>query len=76
MKMGHLSGVALDVFEIEPYNGPLKNIERCILTSHMGSMSYDCRSKMEIEATSEAIRFLSNKRLINLSQSLSTNYKK
>ena len=44
MQTGHLSGVAIDVFEDEPYDGPLKEIERCLLTSHMGSMSIDCRS--------------------------------
>lgn len=63
MKSGHLSGAAVDVFEHEPYNGPLKEIERCLLTSHMGSMSIDCRTKMEIEATEEVIRFLEGKLL-------------
>ena len=29
----------------------------------MGSMSVDCRSRMEIEATEEVIRFLSGKSL-------------
>lgn len=55
---GHLAGAGVDVFEQEPYDGELKNIERCLLTSHMGSMSVDCRSRMEIEATEEAVRFL------------------
>ena len=59
MKLGHLSGAAIDVFENEPYSGPLKEIERCLLTSHMGSMTTDCRAKMEIEATEEIIRFFS-----------------
>jgi len=58
MKTGHLSGVAIDVFEQEPYEGKLKEIERCLLTAHMGSMSIDCRTRMEIEATEEAVRFL------------------
>jgi D-3-phosphoglycerate dehydrogenase len=58
MQSGHLGGAAVDVFDMEPYNGELKNIKRCILTAHMGSMSVDCRTKMEIEATEEAIRFL------------------
>ena len=58
MQTGHLSGVAIDVFEDEPYDGPLKEIERCLLTSHMGSMSIDCRSRMEIEATEEAVRMI------------------
>jgi D-3-phosphoglycerate dehydrogenase len=58
MESGHLSGTAIDVFENEPYDGPLRGIERCLLTAHMGSMSVDCRSRMEIEATAEAVRFV------------------
>lgn len=58
MQKGYLSGAAIDVFEVEPYAGKLREIERCLLTAHMGSMSIDCRSKMELEATEEAIRFL------------------
>ena len=54
MREGHLSGAAIDVFENEPYSGPLGEIERCILTAHMGSMSVDCRTRMEIEAMEEA----------------------
>jgi D-3-phosphoglycerate dehydrogenase len=53
-----LSGAAVDVFEQEPYTGALAQLERCLLTSHMGSMSVDCRTRMEIEATEEAVRFL------------------
>ena len=58
MKNNHLSGAAIDVFEQEPYNGKLTKIERCHLTAHMGSMSVDCRTRMEIEATQEAVRFI------------------
>ncbi len=57
MQAGHLSGASIDVFEQEPYNGKLNEIERCLLTAHMGSMSIDCRTRMEIEATEEAVRF-------------------
>ena len=63
MHSGHLSGAAIDVFEKEPYDGPLNNLERCLLTAHMGSMSVDCRTRMEIESTKEAIRFLAGKEL-------------
>ncbi len=63
MKTGHLSAAAIDVFVDEPYNGKLKEIDRCILTAHMGSMSVDCRTKMEIEATKEAIRFIKGEEL-------------
>jgi len=65
MVEGHLSGVAIDVFEHEPYTGKLAEIERCLLTAHMGSMSIDCRTQMEIEATEEAVRFLAGKPLEN-----------
>lgn len=59
----HLSAAAVDVFEKEPYDGELRDIERCLLTSHMGSMSLDCRTRMEVEATEEVLRFLSGGRL-------------
>lgn len=63
MTAGHLAGAAIDVFEQEPYSGGLARIERCLLTAHMGSMSADCRARMEIEATEEAVRFLAGKPL-------------
>jgi D-3-phosphoglycerate dehydrogenase / 2-oxoglutarate reductase len=59
MQSGHLASTAIDVFVKEPYDGPLKKIERCLLTAHMGSMSVDCRNRMEAESTEEAVRFLS-----------------
>jgi D-3-phosphoglycerate dehydrogenase len=65
MNSGHLSGAAIDVFEKEPYDGPLKEIERCLLTAHMGSMSLDCRARMEIESTEEVVRFLTSETLEN-----------
>lgn len=63
LQSGHLSGAAIDVFNQEPYSGPLARVERCLLTAHMGSMSIDCRTRMEIEATEEAIRFLNGQSL-------------
>ena len=63
MQAGHLSGAAIDVFGFEPYIGKLRDIQRCILTAHMGSMSIDCRTRMEIEATEEVVRFLTGKKL-------------
>lgn len=62
---GHLSGAAVDVFEQEPYSGPLCEIENCLLTAHMGSMSVDCRNRMEIEATEEAVRFVKGEPLLS-----------
>lgn len=64
LERGHLAGAAIDVFENEPYKGPLMQVEKCILTSHMGSMSIDCRTRMEVDATEEAIRFINGKVLL------------
>jgi D-3-phosphoglycerate dehydrogenase len=63
LRSGHLGGAAIDVFEHEPYSGELTRIESCLLTSHMGSMSVDCRARLEIEATEEAVRFLGGQAL-------------
>lgn len=53
----HLSGAALDVFEREPYTGELTRRKDVLLTSHMGSMSVDCRHQMEIEACQSVVAF-------------------
>jgi D-3-phosphoglycerate dehydrogenase len=58
LRAGRIAGAAIDVFEREPYAGELGILENCLLTSHMGSMSQDCRARMEIEATQDAVRFL------------------
>lgn len=66
LNAGHLSGAAIDVFDQEPYIGDLSKIDRCLLTSHMGSMSIDCRTRMEIEATEEVVRFMNNQKLLGV----------
>ena len=53
-----ISGAAIDVFEEEPYSGNLCTLDNCLITSHMGSMTEDCRSRMEIEATEEVRRYI------------------
>jgi len=58
MSSGHLNGVAIDVFKDEPYVGKLIELDNCLLTPHMGSMSEACRIKMELEAAEEAVRFI------------------
>ncbi|MBL0348761.1 MAG: hypothetical protein IPP68_00055 [Elusimicrobia bacterium] len=57
LRSGALSGAAVDVFDREPYSGVLATLPRCVLTSHMGSMSQDCRVRMEREAVDEVLRF-------------------
>lgn len=45
-----LSGVGLDVFEQEPYTGPLLGREDVVLTPHIGSAAVEVRTAMESEA--------------------------
>ena len=60
-----LKGVAIDTFEEEPYNGKLTELNQILFTQHMGSCSFDCRAKMEIQATEEVIRFFKGQPLHN-----------
>lgn len=57
MKGGRLAAAAIDVFEQEPYVGPLRGLDNVILTAHLGSCSVDCRARMETEAVRDALRF-------------------
>ena len=50
LKEGYLSGAALDVFEKEPYDGPLSELDNIILTPHIGSYAKEARIKMEADA--------------------------
>lgn len=62
---GHLKGAALDVFEQEPYQGPLLKCDNITLTSHIGSLAKESRHRMEIEAAENLLRGLSNIGLMN-----------
>lgn len=49
LKSGHLGGAAIDVFEREPYDGPLRELDNVILTPHIGSYAKESRIQMEID---------------------------
>lgn len=57
LREGRIAGAAIDVFGEEPYHGDLTALDNCLLTCHMGSMSEDCRARMELEAAQEAVAF-------------------
>jgi D-3-phosphoglycerate dehydrogenase len=54
----HLGGAALDVFETEPYEGPLTTMDNVVLTAHMGASARESRFKMELGAAEDCVRVL------------------
>ncbi|MBD3230898.1 MAG: hypothetical protein GF329_22155 [Candidatus Lokiarchaeota archaeon] len=54
----HLGGAALDVFNKEPYNGPLTKFENIILTAHIGSSAHQSRYLMELGAATDCLNVL------------------
>jgi len=51
-------GAGLDVYNQEPYRGPLTELDNVILTPHIGSYAKELRIQMEIEAAKNLIRGL------------------
>lgn len=50
LEKDHLGGAAVDVFEKEPYDGPLMKLDNVILTPHIGSYAKEARMEMEMQA--------------------------
>ena len=50
-----IAGAAIDVFEVEPYNGKLKEFNNVILTPHIGSYTKETRAQMELETVQNLI---------------------
>tara|TARA_B100001142_G_C14282459_1_gene635492 strand:+ start:357 stop:1277 length:921 start_codon:yes stop_codon:yes gene_type:complete len=50
-----IGGAALDVFENEPYEGPLSTLDNCLLTPHSAPMTTTSRENMEYTAVKQAI---------------------
>jgi D-3-phosphoglycerate dehydrogenase len=64
LKIKHLGGACIDVFECEPYIGKFQELSNVILTPHMGSYAKESRINMEIEAMATLISELETKQLI------------
>ena len=58
LKQGHLGGAALDVFEREPYEGPLCKMDNVILTAHIAASARQSRFLMELGAAQDCLRVL------------------
>ena len=60
LKKGIIAGAAIDVFQSEPYSGPLCELDNIVLTAHSGSCSTEARYLMEFGAAQEIICFLND----------------
>ena len=61
LKEKSIMGAGLDVFNNEPYLGPLSKLNNVILTPHIGSYAKELRIQMEIESAENLIRGLNEK---------------
>jgi len=66
VKNKHLGGVALDVFEEEPYRGCLVNFDNVLLTAHIGASARYSRFRMEYEAAEDCIRVIRGQKPLRL----------
>ena len=53
-----ISAVALDVFQEEPYTGPLLEYDNVVTTPHIGAYAQEIRDQMELEAAHNLIKGL------------------
>ena len=54
----HLGGAAIDVFESEPYEGPMARMDNVVLTAHIGASARASRFLMEMGAAEDCVRVL------------------
>lgn len=52
------AGAHLDVFEDEPYDGQLKDLENVTLSPHVGTSTKETREEMELEASKNLVNAL------------------
>jgi D-3-phosphoglycerate dehydrogenase len=58
LKTRRVARAALDVFEDEPYEGPLTRMDNVALTAHMGASAHHSRYLMELGAAEDCLRVL------------------
>ena len=55
---GQVAGAWIDAFRDEPYTGPLTRYPQVLLTPHVGSLTAECRRRMEFEAVENLLEAL------------------
>ena len=59
---GHLSAAALDVYEREPYTGPLMQLPQVLCTPHVATLTVASRAAMELVAARHIVDFFAAQR--------------
>ncbi|NOS90638.1 MAG: phosphoglycerate dehydrogenase [Cyclobacteriaceae bacterium] len=54
------AGAYLDVFDQEPYAGPLTQLSNVVLTPHVGTFTLETRTNMELESAINLINYFKN----------------
>lgn len=57
---GHLVGAALDVFEAEPYAGPLAGLPQVACTPHVSTLTAASRAAMELRCAQNVVDFFAH----------------
>jgi len=60
LESGHLKGAALDVFEREPYQGPLSRHPQVLATPHIASLTHRSRIQMELRCARNVVEFFTH----------------
>jgi D-3-phosphoglycerate dehydrogenase len=63
LNSGKISGAGLDVFNMEPYEGPLSQLDQMVLTPHSATNTIETRSAMELMCVKNAIEFLNKQNI-------------
>jgi D-3-phosphoglycerate dehydrogenase / 2-oxoglutarate reductase len=64
---GHLAGIALDVFEVEPppADFPLLGAKKCVFTPHLGASTAEAQENVGIEVAHQVKNFLLTGEIVN-----------
>jgi D-3-phosphoglycerate dehydrogenase / 2-oxoglutarate reductase len=67
MDAGHLGGIALDVYEVEPppADFPLFSAKKCVFTPHLGASTAEAQENVGIEVAHQVKNFLTTGEIVN-----------
>jgi D-3-phosphoglycerate dehydrogenase / 2-oxoglutarate reductase len=67
LSSGHLGGIALDVFEVEPppADFPLLATKKCVFTPHLGASTAEAQENVGIEVAHQVRNFLTTGEIVN-----------